>query len=188
LRNALARLALVGFVALPLALGAQGIPDALKDKALVVRVTAIVPELPADPSLGAAPGAAQGAAPSSLGGSGDRLQSWRADSVKYTVPGTPVPFKLVGSNVAIIVQITPFEQVDGKGVTLIAQGQVWVRPPEGGLSYHTTVDTLSVEYGETVLFFPLGLGPAGKASMRLEISVLRAADLNPSGTGDKTGK
>jgi hypothetical protein len=180
LRNALARLALVGFVALPLALGAQGIPDALKDKALVVHVTAIVPELPVDPALGASP--------SSLGPSGDKVQSWRADSAKYTVPGTPVPFKLVGSNVAIIVQITPFEQVDGKGVTLIAQGQVWVRPPEGGLSYHTTVDTLSVEYGETVLFFPLGLGPAGKASMRLEISVLRAADLNPSGTGDKTGK
>jgi hypothetical protein len=172
LRRALACLALAGFAVLPLALGAQDIPDALKDKALVVRVTAIVPA-------------------ALTGASASSTQAWQAGSVKYTVPGTPVPFKLVGSNVAIIVQLTPFEREDGKGVTLIAQGQVWVKPPEGGLSYHTTVDTLSVEYGETVLFFPLGLDPDGKAAMRLEISVVRAVDMNPDGgggAGDKAGK
>lgn len=152
MRLKLAYLALVGFAALPLALGAQDIPEVLKDKALIVRVAAIVPSALAEPS-------------------------WHAESAKYTVPGTPVPFKLVGSNVAIIVQITPFEQEDGKGVTLIAQGQVWVRPPEGGLSYHTTVDTLTVEYGETVFFFPLGLGPERKAPMKLEITVTRASDM-----------
>jgi hypothetical protein len=85
--------------------------------------------------------------------------------------------------VAIIVQITPFEQEDGKGVTLIAQGQVWVRQPEGGLSYHTTVETLSVEYGETVLFFPLGLDNEGNASMKLEISIVHGSDNNPDGGG-----
>ncbi len=171
------RLALVGFAALPLVLWAQGIPDSLKDKALVVRVTVVVPEAAAEGD----------SAPSSLGSSGDKTQAWRADSVKYTVPGTPVPFKLVGSNVAIIVQITPFEREDGKGVTLIAQGQVWVRPPGGGLSYHTAVDTLSVEYGETVLFFPLGVAPGGKASMRLEISVVRPSDKD-GGQGEKPAK
>jgi hypothetical protein len=181
LRSVLSRLALVGFAALPLALAAQGIPDALKDKALIVRVVTVVPAAAAESGP---------SAPSSLGSNGDRGQVWRSESSKYTVPGTPVPFKLVGSNVAIIVQITPFEEGDGKGVTLIAQGQVWVRPQEGGLSYHTTVDTLSVDFGETVLFFPLGLGPAGKDSMRLEISVTRASDKNGSGggAGDKAGK
>lgn len=177
MRSALVRLALVGFAVLPLVLWAQGIPDSLKDKALVVRVTVVVPEA----------GTEADSAPSSLGSSGEKAQAWRADSVKYTVPGTPVPFKLVGSNVAIIVQITPFEQEDGKGVTLIAQGQVWVRPPDGGLSYHTAVDTLSVDYGETVLFFPLGVAPGGKSSMRLEISVVRASDRD-GGQGEKPAK
>jgi hypothetical protein len=181
LKRAFAFLALAGFAALPLALGAQAIPEALKDKVLVVRVTAIVPAAVAD---------AGNAAPSGLGSGPEKAQAWEAGTVKYTVPGTPVPFKLVGSNVAIIVQITPFEQNGGKGVTLIAQGQVWVKQPEGGLSYHTTIESLSVEFGETVLFFPLGLGLDGKSSMRLEISVLRAADGGPDGgrAGDKASK
>ena len=131
-------------------------PDALKDKALVVRVTrrscpAAAARSPAEPD-----------ARSAGRPSDDRPTPGRPRASKYTVPGTPVPFKLVGSNVAIIVQITPFEQEDGKGVTLIAQGQVWVKPPEGGLSYHTTIEILSVDYGETVLFFPLGLDPTAR--------------------------
>jgi hypothetical protein len=172
---------LAGFAALPLALAAQAIPDVLKDKVLVVRVNAIVPAAAADSGT---------ASSSSLGAGQEKAQAWEAGSVKYTVPGTPVPFKLVGSNVAIIVQITPFEEDGGKGVTLIAQGQVWVKQPEGGLSYHTTIESLSVEFGETVLFFPLGLGVDGKSSMRLEISVLRATGIGPDGggAGDKAGK
>ncbi len=184
MRLALAFLVTAGLAASPLALLAQDIPDALKDKALIVRVTAIVPAAVPDSnaatsSLGTAPASGQ-----------DKGQPWEAESSKYTVPGTPAPFKLVGSNVAVIVQITPFDRDDGKGVTLIAQGQVWVKPPEGGLSYHTTIESLSVDYGETVLFFPLGLDANGKAPMRLEISVVRAAEAGPDGggEGDKAGK
>jgi hypothetical protein len=174
LRQALAFLVMAGFAAHPLALRAQELPDALKDKALVVHVTVIVPAAAAE----------SGAASQDLG------QPWEAQSTKYTVPGTPAPFKLVGSNIAVIVQITPFERDDGKGVTLIAQGQVWVKPPEGGLSYHTTIESLSVDYGETVLFFPLGLDADGGAPIRLEISVARSADAAPDGgaAGDKSGK
>ncbi len=181
MRRAFAWVALAGFTLFPFALGGQGIPDALKDKALVVRVTAVVPAAVTDPGTGSA---------SENGGSSEKAQPWEAESAKYTVPGTPVPFKLVGSNVAILVQITPFELDDGKGVTLIAQGQVWVKPPQGGLSYHTTVETLTVDYGETVLFFPLGLDTDGNSSMRLEISVVHATDAYPEspGPGDKTNK
>ncbi len=190
MNRALASLALAGLAAFPLALRAQDLPEALKDKALVVRITAIVP---------AAAMGDQGGSPSQPGSSGqsgaaaqanDKPRGWEAQSVKYTVPGTPVPFKLVGSNVAVIVQLTPFEQDDAKGVTLIAQGQVWVKPPEGGLSYHTTLDTLSVGYGETVLFYPLGLSPEGKAPLTLEISVTRLQDSgqDAGASGDKAGK
>lgn len=174
MRQYLAALFLAGFVVHPMPISAQELPEALKDKALVVRINAIVP----------AADSGEASQSQNLG------QPWEAESSKYTVPGTPVPFKLVGSNVAIIVQITPFEREDGKGVTLIAQGQVWVKPPEGGLSYHTTIESLSVDYGETVLFFPLGLDAGGKAPMKLEISVVRAADATPDGDGatDKTSK
>ena len=166
MNRALAYLVLVGLASLPLPGAAQNMPDAIKQKALVVRVRAIVP-----------------AADQDQGDSGDgasKTQDWQAESSKDTVTGTPVHFKLVGANVAIIVQITPYEQDDGKTVTLLAQGQVWVKPPEGGLSYHTSIDTLSVAYGETVLFFPLGRSPSGMAPMRIEISVKRAADLQQS--------
>ncbi len=173
MRHILAVVVLAGLGAHPLAVCGQELPEALKDKALVVRVNAIVPaavsgEASQSPNLG---------------------QPWEAESSKYTVPGTPVPFKLVGSNVAIIVQITPFEREDGKGVTLIAQGQVWVRPAEGGLSYHTTIESLSVDYGETVLFFPLGVDGSGNAPMKLEISVVRAPNAGQDGgpANDKAG-
>jgi hypothetical protein len=181
LTRAFAYLALASFAVLPRAIDAQGIPDALKDKALVVRVIAIVPRLVSDPAAPALSGMGK-----DTGGD----PGWRAESEKSTVTGTPVPFKLVGSNMVIIVQITPFELQGGKGVTLVAQGQVWVQPPEGGFSYHTTIDTLSVDFGESVFFFPLGLDPAGKAPMRLEISVVRASKANSEGGGavDKAGK
>jgi hypothetical protein len=208
LNRALACLALAGLAVLPRCLGAQDMPEALKDSALAVRVFAIVSGAQASgqPAPGAAaPGAAapgasaagDAAEAQSASAMGEKGNAWRAESVKYTVPGTPVPFKFIVANVVIIVQVTPFSRPDDKGIVLVAQGQVWFKSPEGGLSYHTTIDTLSVEYGETVFFFPLGLDSAGKAPIRLEIAVLHAAELpsppgdaaaDKGGTGDKAGK
>ncbi len=186
MNRALAALAFAGLAAFP-GIRAQGIPEALRDKALVVRVHAVIPQDSLDQGP-PSPDAGQGAAPSTVGRGPERAQPWQSDSVKYAVPGTPVPFKLVGSNLAVILQITPFTNADGKGVTLFAQGQVWIKPAEGGFSYHTTVDTLSVDYGEPVFFFPLGIGSSGKASLRLEIVVQRAADLPADKPADKAGK
>jgi hypothetical protein len=203
LNRALACLALAGLAVLPRYLGSQGMPEALKDSALAVRVFAIVPSAQASsqpapgaaaPSASAAGDAAEAQSASAMGEKGN---AWQAESVKYTVPGTPVPFKFIVANVVILVQVTPFSRPDDKGIVLVAQGQVWFKSPEGGLSYHTTIDTLSVEYGETVFFFPLGLDSAGKAPIRLEIAVLHAAELpsppvegaaEKGGTGDKAGK
>lgn len=181
MKRALACFVLAGLASLPLSLAAQDLPDALRQKALVVRVTAIVPAADQDQ-------VDQG----DTGEGATKPQDWQAESSKDTVTGTPVHFKLVGTNVAIIVQITPYEQEDGKTVTLFAQGQVWVQPPEGGLSYHTNIDTLSVAFGETVIFFPLGRSPSGTAPMRIEISVDRASDLQqgqaPQGAAPQSDK
>jgi hypothetical protein len=194
LNRGLAFLALAGLAALPRALDCQVLPEALKESALAVRVHAVVPaaSIVNLQGPGATPPETQG--PSSPA---PREKDWEVQSVKYTVPGTPVPFKFVGANVAILIQVTPFSRQDARGLVLVAQGQVWVHNKEGGISYRTTINTLSVNYGETVLFFPLGLDSTGKSPLRLEISVLRATDLpdsteaDPGATnesGDKAGK
>ncbi len=152
--SSFARLALATFVAAaPLALGAQDLPESLKDQALAVHFNARLP------------GAGEGA-------------GWGEQSTKFTVPGTPVSMKLVGPNAVILVQVTPF-RVDGSGITLVTQGQIWVHQ-SSGLSYRTSLDTVTIAFGETVVFYPLGVGSDGKAPIRVEISVANAAS-PPSG-------
>ncbi len=118
--------------------------------------------------------------------------SWEAENVKYTTGGSPAPFKLVGPDIVVFVGVTPFVRKDGKGVVLIAEGQVGVKRSDGGFSYQATVSTIQVQYGENVLFLPLGL----KSPLRVEIAVFKAADLPPLAPQDagapapskKTGK
>jgi hypothetical protein len=204
LNRGLAFLALAGLAALPRALNSQGVPEALKGDALAVRVFAVVPTPPATTLQGITGPAPGNEAPEAEGQSASATKEkgpgWQAERVKYTVPGSPVPFKFVGDNVVVLVQVTPFGRQDGQGLVLVTQGQVWIKSKEGGISYHTTINTLSVNYGEKVFFFPLGVDSEGKTPLRLEIAVLHAADLaNPSdgtpeaaedksGTGDKPNK
>jgi hypothetical protein len=201
LNRGLAFLALAGLAALPRALCGQSaspsVPEALKESALAVRVFAVVP---AAPVAGLQAPDAAAPAPASPGAEGQTPQpasapgaAWQMQAVKYTVPGTPVPFKFVGANLAVLVQVTPFSRRDAPGVVLVTQGQVWVKNKEGVISYRTTINTLSVNYGEKVFFFPLGVDASGKAPLRLEISVLHAADLpeqpadKAQASGDKGG-
>lgn len=121
------------------------IPEGLKDKALSIRIQAAVV-------------------------SGPSTAAWHSESQRYTMPGTPVGVKLVGSNVIILVRITPYD--DGKGgLVLVTQGQVWVKGNDGDLSYRTTLDTIQVRYGEKFYIFPLGRLPNGEAPMSLQILV-----------------
>lgn len=127
------------------------LPGALKDDALAVRIEAVIE------------GGSQAAAP------------WRSGSLRYTVPGTPTAVKLVSANAVIVVQVTPFD--DGKnGLVLVTQGQVWVRQSSGDLSYRTTLNTISVGYGEKVYFFPFGRDIDGRFPLRLSIMVERYRD------------
>ncbi|MDR0450626.1 MAG: hypothetical protein LBH26_05110 [Treponema sp.] len=74
---------------------------------------------------------------------------------RVTIPGRPVGIKLVGSNLVVAVQFTPFFSRGGKNV-LMAQGQIWVEIPNEGMRYRTTLQTISMEFGEQVYFYPLG--------------------------------
>lgn len=127
------------------------VPEALKGKALTVSINAYVLQ-------------------------NGTTVAWQQQGLRYTVPGTPVAFRLVGSNVVIAIQVTPYENEKG-GAILVTQGQVWVKGEGGEISYRTTLESVLVRYGEKVLFFPLGRSPDGRAPICIELSVDHYNDL-----------
>ncbi|MGO8695165.1 MAG: hypothetical protein ACLQMF_16005 [Rectinemataceae bacterium] len=144
-------------VAIPLRARAQDLPESLRDRAMSIQIQAVI----------ISPGANKDGSPAL------EQSSWHEEGAGLTVPGTPVGIKLVASNMVIFVQVTPFDR-EGGHLTLVVQGEVWLRKDDGGLSFRTTVDKVDVAYGETVFFYPLGAAPKGKPSLRVAISVTKA--------------
>ena len=80
---------------------------------------------------------------------------WNESHQKITIPGHPVGLKLVGSNLVVAVQFTPYVR-RGLQKFLVAQGQIWMDVPNQGIRYHTSMQTIPLEFGEPIYFFPLG--------------------------------
>jgi hypothetical protein len=80
---------------------------------------------------------------------------WNEENTQVTIPGRPVGVKLLGEDLVIAVQFTPFLGSNGK-LTLVALGQIWKNVPNEGMSYQTTMQTIPMEFREQVYFFPLG--------------------------------
>jgi hypothetical protein len=80
---------------------------------------------------------------------------WNESHQKITIPGRSVGLKLVGANVVVAVQFTPYLRRNGQNL-LVAQGQIWMDVPNQGISYHTSIQTIPLEFGEPIYFFPLG--------------------------------
>jgi hypothetical protein len=80
---------------------------------------------------------------------------WAETHKMNTIPGRPVGIRLVGSNLVVVAQFTPYIN---RGVQkfLVAQGQIWVEVPKQGMRYFTSIQTIPLEYGEPIYFFPLG--------------------------------
>jgi len=91
---------------------------------------------------------------------------WHADERRMAIPGSPVSFRLVGSNVVVAVQFTPF--IRRQGNILVAQGQIWVENPGRGVSYYTLVQTIPMDFNEPLYFFPLG---ASNSSIEIVLTV-----------------
>jgi hypothetical protein len=85
----------------------------------------------------------------------DQEEIWHSDNSKVTIPGRPVGIRLVGANVVVAVQFTPYLGKEGANI-LVAQGQIWVEIPNEGIHYQTTMQTIPLEFGELIYFFPLG--------------------------------
>ncbi|MDR1100577.1 MAG: hypothetical protein LBL28_08865 [Treponema sp.] len=85
----------------------------------------------------------------------NQQEVWNSVNSKVTLPGRPVGLKLVGANVVVAVQFTPYFGRNGHSV-LVAQGQIWVNIPNEGIRYQTTMQTIPLKFGEQIYFFPLG--------------------------------
>ncbi|MDR0290651.1 MAG: hypothetical protein LBI06_06930 [Treponema sp.] len=81
---------------------------------------------------------------------------WNEAHQKTTIPGHPVGIKIVGANIIVVAQFTPYIRRGGVQKFLVAQGQIWMDIPEQGIRYHTSMQTIPLEFGESIYFFPLG--------------------------------
>ena len=132
----LALLSSVFFLTFHAAAGAQervlpdNIPPALRDRAIILEIATRIIEQ-------------------------NQEVVWDSENTQVTIPGRPVGFRLVGTNTVIVVQFTPYIRPRGDNY-LVAQGQIWVHVPDEGMSLHTSLQTIPMEFNELIYFFPLG--------------------------------
>ncbi|MDR3304209.1 MAG: hypothetical protein LBS86_07325 [Treponema sp.] len=101
----------------------------------------------------------------------DQEEIWNSVNSKVTISGRPVGIKLVGANIIVVVQFTPYLRADGKNV-LVAQGQIWINVPNQGMSYQTAMQTIPLEFGEQAYFFPLGsVSSDGEAYIEIQLAL-----------------
>ncbi|GHU13891.1 hypothetical protein FACS1894161_4230 [Spirochaetia bacterium] len=74
---------------------------------------------------------------------------------RITLSGKPVSVKLEGVNTLIYVQFTPFLNEKGEHL-LVTQSQIWVNVPGEGMHYQTSMQSMRLNFGEKIVFLPLG--------------------------------
>ena len=52
---------------------------------------------------------------------------------------------------------------------LVAQGQVWMADPAQGIRYQASVQTIPLEFDETVCYFPLGSFKPEEGASSIEV-------------------
>ncbi len=100
----------------------------------------------------------------------DQEVIWNISDSKVTISGKPVSLKLTGRNIIIVVRFTPYISDDGHKF-LAAQGQVWTDIPNEGVHYYTSIETVPLEFGEQIFFFPLG-SQTEEHNTRIEIQLM----------------
>ena len=127
---------------------------ALKDKAMVFQITTTVKET--------------------------NREVWNATSSKITVPGRPVIIKLVGDNIVISVQFIPYLRPDNN-YALMARSEIWINIPQRGMNYKTDARSIPMNFGEPILYFPLGSNAgANNPHIELRVTVYRYGE-EPAG-------
>jgi hypothetical protein len=93
----------------------------------------------------------------------DQEEIWNFNNSKVTILGRPVSLKLIGENIVVYAQFTPYQQGNGRSL-LVAQGQIWINVPNEGVHYQTTFQSIPLEFGEQIYFFPLGKVSSGNGA------------------------
>jgi hypothetical protein len=138
--------AVVSAQELPLPLPLDGMIPGLRERAVVLNIVARIVE------------------------QGDE-EIWESNNSKVTIMGKPVSLKLIGENVVVYVQFTPYQQENGRGL-LVAQGQIWINVPNEGVRLQTTLQSIPMEFGEQIYFFPLGtVGSANEARIEIQLEL-----------------
>lgn len=100
---------------------------------------------------------------------------WTTESKKVTVSGRAVQVRLSGENVIIFAELIPYMNSD-RTILLVARGEVWAQDSASeGVKYYSTMKSLPVSPGESVIFFPLGRAMDQQRNIytiELEISVI----------------
>jgi hypothetical protein len=87
----------------------------------------------------------------------DRESIWNTKSRKVTVSGKSVSITLEGENLTVSAHLIPFLN-EGGSIFLVAKGEVWVQQsPNEEKKYYSTVKSLPIKPGESVIFFPTGV-------------------------------
>lgn len=114
---------------------------------------------------------------------------WNMELTRVTISGRSVQVRLDGDNIVVRARFTPYRVNDS--LLLVAQGQTWLKTEDSDeLRYETAFETVPVQLGEAVVFYPLGQENVqvgletrqyGTINLELEIMVipyLQAKDLN----------
>ncbi|MCF7948258.1 MAG: hypothetical protein K9M94_06705 [Spirochaetia bacterium] len=87
----------------------------------------------------------------------DRENVWNTESRKLTVSGKSISITLQGEDLTVSAHILPFLN-EGGSIFLVAKGEVWVQQgPDEEKKYYSTVKSLPIKPGESVIFFPTGV-------------------------------
>ena len=105
---------------------------------------------------------------------------WNMKLTRVTISGRSVQVRLDGENIVVRAQFTPYR--NNESLLLVAQGQTWLRVADSDeLRYETAFETVPIELGETVVFYPLGQENVtmdldtkryGTINLELEITVI----------------
>jgi len=99
----------------------------------------------------------------------DQKVIWSEANRKVSIPGVPVGVQLEGSNVVVVVQFTPYVRREGN--VLVAQGQIWIADSNNGVTYYTSIQTIPMEFGEPIHFYPLGSSQYLNPSIQIVVTV-----------------
>ena len=97
---------------------------------------------------------------------------WSEALIRDVPFSIPLDVRIVGKNVISILQIVPVETATAM-IELFVQSQVWVKNPDGSVSFSTTFQSINVALSSRIYFYPLGVDPKNGAPIAIEIKVER---------------